>query len=63
MIFVAAGGGFHRAWWLRLSVLLLVVTGALHARARRRFEGEPANDQEARLVLQWSSGWPTACPR
>ena len=49
---VVAGGGFHGAWWLRLSVLLLVVTGALHARARRALKAEPANDQEARLVLQ-----------
>ena len=47
-----AGGGFHRAWWLRLSVLLLVVTGAMHARARRALKAEPANDHEARLVLQ-----------
>jgi uncharacterized membrane protein len=47
-----AGGGFHRAWWVRLSVLLLVVTGALHARARRALKTEPANDQEAKLVLQ-----------
>jgi hypothetical protein len=51
-IIAAAGGGYHRAWWLRLSVLLLVVTGALHARARRALKREPANEQEARLVLQ-----------
>jgi hypothetical protein len=51
MIYVA-GGGFHRAWWLRLSVLLLLVTGALHARARRALKTEPANEHEARLVLQ-----------
>jgi hypothetical protein len=51
MIFVA-GGGFHRAWWLRLSVLLLVVTGALHARARRALKTEPASEHDARLAIQ-----------
>jgi hypothetical protein len=52
VIIAAAGGGYHRAWWLRLSVLLLVVTGALHGLARRALKREPANEQEARLVLQ-----------
>ena len=28
-------GSFHDRWWFRLSALLLVLTGALHARARR----------------------------
>jgi hypothetical protein len=46
-----AGGAFHSAWWLRGSVLLLVVTGALHARARRALRTPPANDDEARIVL------------
>jgi hypothetical protein len=48
----AAGGVFHHAWWFRGSVLLLVATGALHARARRALRTEPANDQEASLVLR-----------
>lgn len=47
-----AGGGFHRAWWLRLSMLLLVATGALHALARRALKAEPASDHDARLALQ-----------
>ena len=51
-IIAAAGGGYHQAWWLRLSVLLLVVTGAMHGLARRALKKEPSNDQEARLVLQ-----------
>lgn len=51
-IISAAGGGYHRAWWLRLSVLLLVVTGALHARARRAIKIEPASDHDARRALQ-----------
>jgi hypothetical protein len=51
LIIYAAGGGYHRAWWLRASVLLLVVTGALHARARRALRKEPANDDEARVAL------------
>ena len=32
---VAAGGAFHEWWWFRGSALLLVLTGVLHARARR----------------------------
>jgi uncharacterized membrane protein len=32
---VAAGGVFHDQWWFRGSALLLVLTGALHGRARR----------------------------
>jgi uncharacterized membrane protein len=52
LIIYGAGGGFHRAWWLRVSVLLLVVTGALHGLARRALKREPANDHDARLVLQ-----------
>lgn len=51
-IIAAAGGGYHRAWWLRASVLLLVVTGALHARARRALKTEPASEHDARLALQ-----------
>jgi hypothetical protein len=47
-----AGAGFHGAWWLRSSVLLLVVTGALHARARRALKAEPANDHDARIALK-----------
>ena len=31
----AAGGAFHEWWWFRGSALLLVLTGILHARARR----------------------------
>jgi hypothetical protein len=56
LIIYAAGGGYHRAWWLRASVLLLVVTGVLHARARRALRKEPANDDEARLAL-WRIEW------
>ena len=31
---VTVGGAFHDWWWFRGSVLLLVLTGVLHARAR-----------------------------
>ena len=31
----AAGGAFHDRWWFRGSAVLLVLTGILHARARR----------------------------
>jgi hypothetical protein len=48
----AAGGAFHDAWWFRGSALLLVVTGALHAQARRAVRAQPANEREAGLVLQ-----------
>jgi len=52
IVMVAVGGGaFHGAWWVRGSILLLVVTGALHARARRAIKGEPANEHEARAAL------------
>jgi hypothetical protein len=37
LMVVAAGGAFHRFWWLRASVLLLVLTGVLHGFARRSF--------------------------
>jgi uncharacterized membrane protein len=52
LIIYAAGGGYHRAWWLRLSVLLLVVTGALHGLARRAMRAQPANDHEAKIALR-----------
>ena len=32
---VVTGGAFHVWWWFRASALLLIATGALHARARR----------------------------
>jgi hypothetical protein len=32
---VAVRGAFHERWWFRGSAILLVLTGALHARARR----------------------------
>jgi uncharacterized membrane protein len=48
----SAGGGFHGAWWVRASVLLLLVTGALHGLARRALRTAPTNDDEAKLVLR-----------
>jgi uncharacterized membrane protein len=48
----AAGGAFHEAWWFRGSVLLLVVTGVLHAQARRAFRPEFAGVDDARVVLR-----------
>jgi hypothetical protein len=32
---VTSAGAVHEAWWFRGSALLLVLTGALHGRARR----------------------------
>lgn len=32
---LAAAGSFHRFWWFRGSVLLLLLTGALHGLTRR----------------------------
>jgi hypothetical protein len=46
-----AGGGFHGAWWLRASVILLVVTGAINGRARRALRAQPADEHESRAVL------------
>ena len=31
---IASAGAVHEAWWFRGSALLLIATGALHARAR-----------------------------
>jgi hypothetical protein len=46
-----AGGAFHGAWWVRGSVLLLVVTGALQGRARRALRAQPANEHDAKAAL------------
>jgi hypothetical protein len=47
-----AGGAYHGAWWVRGSVLLLVVTGALHGIARRALKRQPTSEHDARLALQ-----------
>jgi hypothetical protein len=51
LMIVVAGGGFHGAWWLRASVLLLVVAGAINGRARRALRAQPADEHEAKAVL------------
>jgi hypothetical protein len=35
---VGAGGSFHATWWYRVSILLLILVGALNGFARRRLK-------------------------
>jgi hypothetical protein len=49
---IAAGGAFHEWWWFRGSVLLLVVTGVLHARARRSVRRGLERDIERDATLR-----------
>ncbi len=49
---VAAGGAFHDWWWFRGSALLLVLTGVLHARARRIVGGGLASDAGRAAALR-----------
>ena len=35
LIDYSVGGGYHEAWWFRLSFVLLVVLGAINGRTRR----------------------------
>jgi hypothetical protein len=46
-----SGGAFHQAWWFRGSALLLFVTGALHAQARRSLRSARA-EKEAGVMLR-----------
>lgn len=48
---VVSGGAFHGTWWFRGSVLLLVVTGALHGMARRAVRRLPVTDEDRAAVL------------
>lgn len=49
---LAAGGAFHGMWWFRVSALLLVATGALHARARRAIRQGLAKENGGEAVLR-----------
>ncbi len=44
---VAVGGAFHDFWWFRVSVLLLIVVGALHGQARRALRTGQASGSPA----------------
>jgi hypothetical protein len=46
------GGAFSRWWWFRGSALLLVVTGVLHAQARRTVRRGFANEDGRDAVLR-----------
>ena len=35
LIDYSVGGGYHEAWWFRLSFFLLLVLGAINGRTRR----------------------------
>jgi hypothetical protein len=47
-----SAGAVHEAWWFRGSALLLVLTGALHARARRAVRHGLANDGDSALIVR-----------
>jgi hypothetical protein len=49
---LVAGGAFHRAWWFRVSALLLLATGALHAQARRTVRKGLAKESSREVVLR-----------
>lgn len=49
---VVGGGTFHDRWWFRGSGLLLVITGALHARARRIARRQLGSGREQEAVLR-----------
>jgi hypothetical protein len=49
---ITSAGAVHEAWWFRGSALLLVATGALHARARRTVRRGLANEGDGDLTLR-----------
>ena len=48
----ASAGAVYEAWWFRGSVLLLVLTGALHGRARRAVRLGLATEGSGDLAVQ-----------
>ena len=50
LVFIS-GGAVRGAWWVRGSVLLLIATGALHARARRAVRDGLVNEGDSALAL------------
>jgi hypothetical protein len=49
---ITSAGAVHEAWWFRGSALLLVPTGALHARARRAVRRGLATEGDGDLALR-----------
>jgi hypothetical protein len=47
-----SAGAVHEAWWFRGSALLLVLTGALHARARRAVRLGLATEGDGHLAVR-----------
>jgi hypothetical protein len=47
-----SAGAVHEAWWFRGSALLLVLTGALHGRARRAARLGLANAGDGELAVR-----------
>jgi hypothetical protein len=48
----AAQGAFRPSWWFRGSVLLLLVTGALHGLSRRAMRPVAVNEASNNVVLR-----------
>jgi hypothetical protein len=48
----ASAGAVHEAWWFRGSALLLVLTGALHGRARKAVRLGRANEGDGELAVR-----------
>ena len=49
---ITSAGAVHEAWWFRGSALLLVPTGALHARSHRAVLHGLANEDDGDLAIR-----------
>jgi hypothetical protein len=49
---ITSAGAVHEAWWFRGSALLLVLTGALHGRARRAVRRGLASEGDGELAMR-----------
>src|SRR3981081_366476 len=55
LIDYSVGGGYHEAWWFRLSFFLLLVLGAINGRTRRALrKRESARPLQAVVRGAWS---------
>jgi len=55
LIDYSVGGGYHEAWWFRLSFVLLVVLGAINGRTRRALRKRESSPPLQRIARgAWS---------